>query len=101
MDDLLKLNVDDKFSDDLVDVVVSDANHGSGVAAGVNAEDDWVINAVVDDGVVTLKDAAKMLNVVEVKNSDDELDVQVDDCICPADDVLLLNDDIIKDDDVL
>ena len=42
-----------------------------------------------------------MLNVVEVTNNDDELDVQVDDCICPADDVFLLNDDIIKDDDVL
>ena len=42
-----------------------------------------------------------MLIVVEVMINDEGLDVQLDDGICPADDVLLLNDDIIKDDDVL
>ena len=52
---------------------------------------------VVKDDAVPLEDVAKMLNVVDY----DELDVQVDDCIYPADEVLLLNDDIIKDDDVL
>ena len=54
---------------------------------------------VVEDDVVLLKDVAEMLIVVEVMIDDEGLDVQLD--ICPADDVLLLNDDIIKDDDVL
>ena len=38
--------------------------------------------------------------VVEVMPVDDGLDVQVVDDVCPADDVFLLNDDIIKDGDV-
>ena len=56
---------------------------------------------VVEDDAVLLKDVAEMLIVVEVMINDEGLDVQLDDGIYPADDVLLLNDDIIKGDGVL
>ena len=54
---------------------------------------------VVEDEIVLLKDVAEMLIVVVVMIDDEGFDVQLD--ICPADDVLLLNDDLIKNDDVL
>ena len=34
----MKLNADDKVGDDLVSVIVCDANHGDVVAADVNVE---------------------------------------------------------------
>ena len=54
---------------------------------------------VVEDDFVLLKDVTEILMHAEVMIDDEGLDVELD--ICPADDVLLLNDDIIKNNDVL
>ena len=76
-----KLNADDRVDDV---VMVQDANH----------------NEVVEDDAVPLTNVSEILMVVEGMLVDDGLDVQVVDDVCPADDVFLLNDDIIKDGDV-
>ena len=46
----------------------------------------------MEDDAVLLKDVADILIVVEVMIDDDGFDVQLDDSICPAGEVLLLND---------
>ena len=54
------------------------------------------LNDVVDD-VITLKNVAKMLNIVEVRSGGDELEINADGWVCPVVDVHLLDGDVIED----
>ena len=57
---------------------------------------------VVEDDFAPLNDVTKLLNMVEVRSSNDELKDEADEWVCPVVEVLLLDDDIIRDDvDVL
>ena len=96
---------DDEVGDDLVDVVVHDANRGEVVTTDVKVEDEWMIDFVdviqydvVNDGVITLKDVANLLSIIEVRSIDDELEDVTDEWVCPVVEVLLLEDAVIEDD---
>ena len=58
------------------------------------------VDEVVENDSVPLTDVDESLMIVEVMLDHEGLDVRLGYDVCPADDVVLLDDDIIEDGDV-
>ena len=105
MDENLRLNADDKVSDDLVDVVVYGASYADVRTTEVNVEAEWMVYAIDDDlnevvnvDVVILRDVTELLSQIDVESNGDELEDVTGECVCPYVEVLLLEDIVVEDD---